>query len=375
MMIYLDNAATTFPKPDVVYKKVDELQRYSAFNAGRGSYEEADNASHLIDKCREFLISKSKAEHLIFTPSATHAFNLIINGLEISEGDIIYYSPYDHNAIVRTLYGLQRRKKIVLKSIPLTSNNEIDLNKLNFLLLEDKPKYLFCTHVSNVTGYILPISEMGEICRKNNTDFIVDGAQAFGLINVDLSKNYIKYYVFAGHKTLYGPFGIAGILVNGEIELEVSLFGGTGTDSLNYEMPMNGTLRYEPSSPNIVAIGGLYEAAQWTFTHNIYDHEKELLEYLISKLRLLDDVVIYEAPKENRVGILSFNIKGYKSYEVSLILEKDFNIAVRSDYHCCPDIHKYLDSIKYLGTIRVSVGFSNTYEDIDKILFAINQII
>lgn len=372
-MIYLDNAATTFPKPKSVYEALNDAQQNIAFNAGRGNYSKANQAHEIIEKTRKLLCNYGNAKFAIFTASATHAINQIIAGLDFEPGDIVYCSPYDHNAVVRTLNAFVKKNEIVLKLLPLDDNNEIDVNKMKFVFMQDKPKYVFSTHISNVNGYILPIKEMGNIIKKHGGIFIVDGAQAFGLIDVDITKYGVDYYVFAGHKTLYGPFGIAGFLANNLDLLSPSFYGGTGTESLNTEMPSIGLERYEPSSPNVVAIAGLYQAIKWVSSHDIFNHEKELYFYTINALESIEGITTYNF-KKNSVGIISFNLDGYMSDDLAKILADDFNISVRSGYHCCPYIHDFFKTKQFLGTVRISFSFFTTKKDIDFLIEAIQEL-
>lgn len=284
-MIYFDNAATTYPKPECMYEAMDYAQRNLAFNAGRGSYRKSKEAHDAIEECRRFLCEKANAKSLIFTPSATHSLNMVTAGLSFDKDDIIYCSPYDHNAIVRTLYENAKKYNFTIKQIPLNDDLSIDIDSFKIACMKDRPKAIYCTHVSNVTGYILPIDKIGEIASKFNSLFIVDGAQAFGLVPVDLQDNSIDYYIFAGHKTLYGPFGIAGILCkDANIKLKGNFYGGTGSDSLNVYMPVEGIIKYEPSSPNIVACYSLLKSSKYTFENSILNHEIELYNYLYKNL-------------------------------------------------------------------------------------------
>lgn len=373
-MIYFDNAATTYPKPEVVYKALDEAQRNLAFNAGRGHYDGANNAHDIIEKTRTFLCEKVNCKNLIFTPSATHALNQIIAGIDFMENDVVYCSPYDHNAIARTLHAYSKKYNFTLKLIPLKEDKTVDIEKLKFECMRDRPKAIFCTHVSNVSGYVLPVEKIVKIAKQNDSLFIVDGAQAFGLIDVDLKKDDIDYYVFAGHKTLYGPFGIAGYFTNNN-KLNLSFYGGTGSDSLNLEMPEEGSLRFEPSSPNIVAISGLYEAAKWTFSHDALSHERELYKYAVDKLKEIDGIVLYDLDDISLcTGIISFNLEGYNSEELSEILSNDYDICVRGGYHCCPFIHDILGTKDYLGTVRISFNYFNKKAGIDKLNIALEEL-
>lgn len=373
-MIYLDNAATSFPKPQEVYDALEKTQKNLAFNAGRGNYTEANKAHELIENTRREVLNYSKGRYVIFTASATHAINQLIGGFEFEEGDVIYCSPYDHNAVIRTLTAYVKMYNIQLKVLPLLPNNEIDLEKMKFLFMKDKPKYVFSSHVSNVTGYILPIKEMGEITKKYNGTFIVDGAQAFGLVDINMKSLNIDYYVFAGHKTLYGPFGIAGFICNDLAKIKPVFFGGTGTESLNVEMPEYGYERFEPSSPNVVAIAGLQAGMRWIFGKDALHHEQVLYQYTLQRLKSIDGVIIYAEGTYNSVGIISLNLKGYKSDELAKILSEDFNISVRGGYHCCPFIHDYLDTKQFLGTVRVSFSYFTTKEDIDVLINALLEL-
>lgn len=374
-MIYFDNAATTFPKPEVLYDALDKGQRELAFNAGRGDYKKAHEAHLIIEETRDFLCAKANAKTMIFASSATQALNQIIAGISFTEGDVVYCSPYDHNAVARTLYAYSKKDKFILKQIPLKNDLSVDLDKFEFDVIRDKPCAIFCTHVSNVTGYILPIEQIGEIAKRNNSIFVVDGAQAFGLIEVNMEQESIDYYVFAGHKTLYGPFGVAGYFTNKLNDLNVTVFGGTGSDSLNLKMPKEGTLRYEPSSHNVVAINGLLASAKWVFSTPILNHEKKLYEYSLEKLQEIDEVTLYLMPKYSTTGIISFNVDRFSSLDISKILSEEYDIALRAGYHCAPFVHEYLNDKQFLGTVRLSVGYFNTKEEIDKFIDVITEII
>ena len=209
-MIYLDNAATTYPKPEEVYQKIDWANRNIAINAGRGSYKAAQEASRLIEETRRQLIELVHGlgnEHAVLLPSATIALNVILNGLSFSDGDVIYVSPYEHNAVSRTLYRISTIKNIHIEELPVKDNLEIDMDKVKYLFMKNKPSCVCCTHVSNVTGYILPVEEIFEIAKEYGAVTIMDASQSFGLLDIDIKKIKADYIAFAGHKTLYGPLG------------------------------------------------------------------------------------------------------------------------------------------------------------------------
>lgn len=377
-MIYLDNAATTYPKPEEVYKKIDWANRNIAVNAGRGSYKVAQEASQLIENTRRLIIELVHGvgiERTVLLPSATIALNVILNGLSFSNGDIIYVSPYEHNAVARTLNRISNIKNIHIEELPLKENLEIDIDKVRYLFMKNKPKCVCCTHVSNVTGYILPVKEIFEEAKEYGAITVMDASQSLGVIDIDVKTYKVDFIAFAGHKTLYGPFGVAGFIYNSAVPLESFIVGGTGSESLNLDMPKQVPEKYEPASKNIVAIAGLNEALTVLDRCNNYQKEKSLSGYAIEKLAKMKNVILYVPEnKEQHIGVISFNVKGYKSDDIGTILDEDFDIAVRTGYHCAPYIHKYLDDEKYLGTVRVGLGQYNTKTDIDQLVDAISEL-
>lgn len=373
-MIYLDNAATTYPKPEEVYKAADLAQRNS-FNAGRGSYPEARKASEVISETREYLLKMFNAigESCVLTPSATVAFNEIIGGMRLSEGNIVYVSPYEHNSVLRPLYLKANNCGIKIKELPLQNNLGIDIEKTRFLFAQDHPAAVFCTALSNVTGYMLPTAEIFKEAKKAGAIYtIMDASQAAGLLTVNKQKENADIVVFAGHKTLYGVFGTGGFITNG-VSLDTYIAGGTGSDSLNLSMPERNPERYEPGSQNYPSIAALHASLCSLNIESHYQKVKELTDYLLVRLRNTAGVRVLGA--ENDVlGIVSITIDGYTSPEVGTILEKEGNIAVRTGYHCAGLIHKHLADIESAGTIRISVGMFNTKEDIEALIGCIETL-
>ncbi len=378
-MIYLDNAATTFPKPESVYQAVEYANRNLSFNAGRGSYKLAREATKLIDETKGKLLSLVDAPgsaKVVFTPSITIAINEILNGLSLVPGDNIYVSPYEHNAVARTVHLLCKKKNVQVIEIPLDRETlEIDVERLKYLFSKKIPACVCCTHVSNVTGYILPVEQIFRLAKQYSAVTVLDTAQSMGVVEVNAKKIGADFIAFAGHKTLYGPMGIGGFIdVNG-IKLNGFIVGGTGSDSLNLEMPEKSPEKHESSSQNIVAIAGLRAALDEVHVKEFYEDEKRLTEYLIQELQKIDDVTLYLPPENVRVGMVSLNVEGYKAEDIGLILDEDYDIAVRTGYHCAPFVHKWLKDEDYAGTVRVSVGRFVRTEDIDSVVRAIGEIV
>lgn len=378
-MIYLDNAATTFPKPESVYQRMDNVNREMAVNAGRGSYKLARQATGVIDDTKRKVLLLVQADinaQIIFTPSITIALNQIIYGMEWEKGDVIYVSPYEHNAVARPLYQIERKYRVRIKEIPINESTlEIDIEKLKYEFTKDRPKAIFCTHISNVTGYILPVKEIFEEGRRSGSINILDTAQSLGLIEFSVNDVAVDIIAFAGHKTLYGPFGVGGFINLTNIKLSEVLAGGTGSDSLNLDMPQSSSLKYEMASSNIVAIAGLNAALGKLDIKSIYEHEIELTRYLIDEMKKMWGITLYLPKNEDKqVGIVSFNLEGYSAEELGVILDEDYDIAVRTGYHCAPYIHKWLKDEKELGTVRAGIGRYTTKEEIQRLILALDDI-
>ncbi|MGL5149900.1 MAG: aminotransferase class V-fold PLP-dependent enzyme, partial [Clostridium sp.] len=350
-MIYLDNAATTFPKPEIVYDVMDNCLRNSCVNAGRGSYKLAKEAMEIIDETRNLigeLVHLNNGEGVIFTPSATIAINQILNGLDWNNIKNVFITPFEHNAIRRTLHYIQKIYKFDVHILPFNNLTfEFELNKAKIMFSEIKPELVLMSHVSNVTGFILPISEIVELSKGCEAITVVDCAQSLGVVDLNLKRIGCDFAVFAGHKSLYGPMGIAGFIQNtSKIKLGNYIVGGTGSDSKNLSMPDNFYGQYEAGSYNIYAIAGLNAALKWiksTGVENIYKHKMELTNKLIDGLEDIEEIQMY-LPKDrkNHIGTISFTVDEYISEDVASILSEDFDIAVRAGHHCAPSIGEFL---------------------------------
>lgn len=378
-MIYLDNAATTFPKPKSVYDAMDKMNRQGAVNAGRGSYKLAQAASRLIFETKiklRQLVHVDVSAAVVFSPSITIAINQIVNGLCLRQKAVVYVSPYEHNAVARSLYELSKRKELIVKELPLDNGLEIDIQKMKYEFAKDKPEAVFCTHVSNVTGYILPVEEIFREAKKHGSINVLDSAQSLGLIDVRADLMDVDLIAFAGHKTLYGPFGIGGFINVSAVPLDTFIAGGTGSDSLNLEMPLGNETRYESSSPNIVAIAGLNAALESLNQKEHFEREKKMTSYLIEQLSSVKEVKMFlPSNTERHIGIVSVIVEGFNSEDVGTILDEDFEIAVRTGYHCAPYIHKYLRDVTSLGTVRIGIGQFTTKEEIDLLIKALKEIV
>lgn len=377
-MIYLDNAATTFPKPESVYWEMDRINRSLAVNAGRGSYKAAKEAARIIDETRQLLLklfhAQGKAE-IILTPSITHAMNQILRGIKLDETSTVYISPYEHNAVARTVNMLQEEYGFDVELIPIDGDLKIDINKTEYQFTQKAPSLVIINKISNVTGYVLPAEQVFHLAKKYDAITIMDAAQAAGLVDIDMTINDADIVCFAGHKTLYGPFGIGGFALNNDLKLQVAFAGGTGSNSLSLKMPMQAPAKYEAASQNIVAVAGLHASLSVLDQKQHFKHTSEITEYLLTELSSLDNIQLMGAYRDgSTLGIVSFVIDGYSADEIGSILDDEFDIAVRTGYHCAPYIHGYLKDKDYAGTVRVGTGLFTTKEDIGCLIEALETL-
>ena len=375
-MIYLDNAATTYPKPEEVYLELDKANR-NAFNTGRGSYKAARVASKIKEDVRKKLLKLNNIANgkVIYTNSATNALNDLIFGMDIKDGDNIYVSPFEHNSIIRPLEELKNRFKVKIIVLPFDKKTWIpDLEKIKNLFAINNPKAIFLSHISNVTGYILPYQTIFNLSSKYTAINVLDSSQGYGVVPITNLED-ISYIVFAGHKSLYASFGVAGYIKLKDDLLKTNIFGGTGSDTMNPKMPTIVPDGYEAGSPNIVAISGLNASIDWLNNQAIYEHEKEMTDYLISKLKAMRNIKLFIPEDFNKIfGVVSIAVKDYSSDDVGKILDDEFDICVRTGYHCAPLIHEFINSIQFNGTVRIGLSYFTTKKEIDELISSLNTL-
>jgi cysteine desulfurase family protein len=379
MMAYFDNAATTYPKPESVYTFMDNFNRKYGVNVGRGQHKQASVASKLRDETRGLLLDlfHCPSKKAVFTHSATEALNVILQGLNIGNDHNIYLSPFEHNAVTRVIHHLQSHFKVNLHTLAVDNKTlHYDLEKIKCQFTEDKPHYVIVSHASNVCGLLAPIYEICELSKAYNAFNIIDMAQTAGLVDTDLSSSIFDYAVFAGHKTLYAPFGVAGFVCNGDSKLKPLLYGGTGNDSGKQTLPASIPEKFEIGSPNIVAIAGLNASLKWINeigVENIRKMERNNLAELLHLLRMFDNIkILCSDDVERCVGIVSCLFEGYSSDNIGQILS-EWDIAVRTGLHCAPSAHKFLNTFPE-GMVRFSVSYFNTKEDFEQLKCALQYI-
>lgn len=373
---YFNNAATTFPKPEEVYSFVDKFYRESGVNSDRG---QNTSASKLTQDTRNLLLElfHCPSKKVVFTPSATEAINVILQGLAVSDNYTIYISPFEHNAVTRVLNHLQELYKLNIKTLSVNEKNlTYDLEKIKYQFAEDKPNIVIISHASNVCGVVAPIKDICEMSHQYGSINVIDMCQTAGLVDTDLSSNIYDFVVFAGHKTLYGTFGIAGFICNGDIMLKPLIYGGAGVDSANPNVPDTIPERYEVGSQNIMAIAGLYAALSWikkTGINCIYTKEKENLNKLKAILMEFNNIkIINPSEKIDTVGVVSCVFDGYSSDNIGQALNEQ-GVEVRTGLHCAPNAHKFLGTFP-TGTVRFSVSYFNTDDEFMRLRQALKYI-
>ena len=378
--IYLDNAATSWPKPEAVYAAGDQYLRVNGAPAGRGVYAEAVDVERQIDHCRQQLaklINADYANHIVFTANGTDSLNMVIHGW-LKRGDHVVTTVCEHNSVLRPLRYLEESGFITVTRVNCDEQGFVDLEELRGAI-RDETRLMAVIHVSNVSGAILPIIEFGEIARQFQVPLLVDAAQSLGSLPLDVKQANIAFLAAPGHKGLFGPLGTGVLYVSPDFAQQLSPLrqGGTGTNSDEDLQPEGLPEKFESGNLNVPGIFGLAAGIEFVSEQSVAAiHEKNagLLARLCDGLASFAGVHVY-GPRDRqfRGGVVSMNVSGYDSREVAAILESNFRIQVRSGFHCAPLIHKALHTGPG-GAVRFSPGFLNTEAQIDAVVRAMEEI-
>ena len=377
-MIYLDNAATSWPKPEIVYKTMDEFLRTKGGNPGRGSHSLALAARQTVDETRMLVarfINAPEINRVIFTLNCTDALNLGLKGL-LKPGDHVVTSCIGHNSVVRPLRKLESLGVQVTWIPPSPDSGVLSPRDIEAAITKDT-KLVVVTHASNVTGVIQPIEEYGAVTRRRNLIFMVDAAQTAGKYPIDVQASNIDLLAFSGHKGLFGPPGTGALYIGNRVNLESLREGGTGSYSEEEEQPVILPDRYESGTLNSVGISGLGAGLKYIREEGlekIRTREQSLTDSLIEGLSKIPGIVLYiSKDRLKQAPVISFNIKGFTPGDVGTILDQTFDIKVRTGLHCAPMMHKTIGTFP-LGTIRLSPGYFNSLEEIEMTIKAIDRI-
>lgn len=376
-MIYLDNAATTWPKPEEVYRAVDSCLRGIGGNPGRGGHGNSRAASYILYEAREALaqlLNIKQPTNIVFTYNATDALNMAILG-SLNCDDHIVTTSMEHNAIARPLRILEKRGAKLTISMS-DKQGRLDLSAIE-QSLKAGAKAVVMSHASNVTGTIMPIAEVGTMTAQYGSLLIVDAAQTAGVEVIDAAEMNIDMLAFSGHKGLFGPQGTGGLYIRPGLAVNPLRYGGTGSLSESDLQPEFLPDRLESGTPNTPGIAGLLAGVRFilkTGQETIRTEELELAQSLIDGLNNIPGVAVYgPMSAKERTAVVSFNILGMDSGEVAHVLDSEFEIACRAGLHCAPWAHRTIGTIE-TGTIRFSPGFFNTKEEIHKALDAVIAI-
>lgn len=369
-MIYLDNSATTFPKPATVIQAMNNAARNFSFNPGRGGYRQSLKASEIVyntrSKVKSFFNAPSE-ESVIFTYNCTHALNMAVKGV-LNRGDHAVISSFEHNAVLRPVQRLADAGFItysVAEVVPGDDEQTVD----NFRkAINSKTRLFVCTHASNVFGIRLPVERLCALAHSYNILFCLDAAQSAGLLDIDVSREKYDYVCCAGHKYLYGPMGTGALIINNDTALKTLIEGGTGSESADSAMPLYFPDRLEAGTANVIGIAGLGAAIDFLSSKgigNILKRETRLVTGHKNRLQTIEGLKVYE--NYDGVPVFSFSVDGFDSERVARYLSEHSDIAVRSGLHCAPLAHRQMGTLDS-GTVRVAPGMFTTENDI-QILF------
>ena len=378
-MIYLDNGATTFPKPDEVYQTMDYSFRNYGVNPGRSGYDLCMVAGNIVEDTRKLLtkfFNGTDPNRLIFAYNATDALNLAIFGL-LKDGDHAITTAIEHNSVLRPLYHLYKYNNVEVDYVPFDGKGFV--HPENFLKkIKKNTRLIAVNHGSNVIGTVQPIKEIGRICHEEGIPFLIDASQTAGKINIDLKEMNVDVIAFTGHKSLMGPMGIGGLYVMEGIEIRHTRAGGTGVRSAIRTHLDEYPYRLEYGTANLPGIAGLKAGVDWIEKKgmdNIHRLETELLIRLRDGLREVDDVILYcQDDLSDHIGVLSFNVDGLEAMDTGTMLDVDYNIASRTGLHCAPLVHEQLGTDKIHGSVRFGIGPFNTEDDIKTAIKAVREI-
>ena len=379
-MIYLDNSATTFPKPDVVYDFMTNFYRKHGVNPGRSGFDAAIETEEIVFNTRKLLTDLFNGgedpNRLTFSYNATDSLNIILQGLA-TKGDHVVSTMLEHNSVLRPLYCMQQQGIIDVDYVAFDHAGYVNPDDIKKALCPNT-KFVVCTHSSNVIGTIQPLAEIGKICAEAGVVFVVDGSQGAGAVQVDMVASNIDVYIFTGHKCLMGPTGIGGSYVRETANIRHTRYGGTGVRSAYQGHLEEFPYRLEAGTLNLVGVAGLNAGVKWVLEQgidNLHKKEMALWEKLRTNLQNTKGVTTYCAVDSNNQNpVLSFNINGFEAGDVGMMLDVDYDIACRTGLQCAPKVHEQIGTIDKHGTVRLSIGPFTTEAEIDTAIEAVRDI-
>jgi cysteine desulfurase / selenocysteine lyase len=377
-LIYLDNGATSFPKPETVYSYMDRFYRQFGVNPGRSGYDLCMETADVVDGTRKMLTSLfhgTAPNRLCFSHNSTDALNLIVFGM-LKPGDHAITTTVEHNSVLRPLFHLSR-DGVDVDYVPFGAAGFVDPDDIR-RKFRPNTRLVIVNHASNVIGTVQPIREIGRYCRDAGIPFAIDASQSAGKIPIDMEKQFVDVVAFTGHKSLLGPTGTGGLYVREGIDIQFTRAGGTGVRSAVRTHLEEYPFRLEYGTLNTVGIAGLYAALQWIQSQGpdaIHEHEMELTRMLRDGLAKIPGVVLYcQDDLNDHIAVLAFNVEGMDAADVGTMLDVDHNIACRTGLHCAPLVHEQLGTAKIRGSVRFGIGPFNTESHIKTAVEAVQEI-
>ncbi|MCK4761067.1 MAG: aminotransferase class V-fold PLP-dependent enzyme [Candidatus Aminicenantes bacterium] len=378
-MIYLDNGATSFPKPEEVYQFMDHFYRNFGVNPGRSGYDLCIESGEIVENTRKQLMkffNGKDPDRLCFSYNSTDALNLIISGL-LEGGDHAISTTIEHNSVLRPLYHQEKYKGVEVDYLPVDGKGFVDPDEFP-KKFKKNTKLVIINHASNVIGTIQPIKEIGRLCKERGIIFAIDSSQSAGKIPIDIEEQNVDIIAFTGHKSLLGPTGIGGLYVKEGIEIKHTRAGGTGVRSAVKTHLDEYPYRLEYGTLNAVGVAGLHTGVKWVEEkgiENIHQHEMKLTAMLRDGLKDVNGITLYcQDDLTDHIGIFLFNVAGFEALNVGTLLDVDYNIASRTGLHCAPLIHEQLGTADIHGAVRFGIGPFNTEEEIQTAIDAVKEI-
>lgn len=378
-LIFLDNGATSFPKPEEVYAYMDYFFRKFGVNPGRSGYDLCLEAGEIVETTRRMLtrlFNGRDPSRLCFSSNSTDALNLIIFGM-LKAGEHAVTTTLEHNSVLRPLYHLSQDGGVEVDYVPFDGRGFVDPDDIR-RKFRPNTRLVIVNHASNVIGTVQPIREIGRLCREAGIPFAIDASQSAGKIPIDIEDSFVDVVAFTGHKALLGPTGIGGLYVREDVDIRHTRAGGTGVRSAVRRHLDEYPYRLEYGTPNVLGIAGVHAGVKWLEKRGVralHEQEMRLTEMLRDGLAAVPGVTLYcQNDLDGHISVLLFNVDGVEAMDVGTILDVDYGIACRTGLHCAPLVHEQLGTDKIHGAVRFGIGPFNTEEDIRAAIGAVGEI-
>lgn len=378
-LVYLDNAATSFPKPEAVYAFMDQFYRRFGVNPGRSGFDLCIEAGDILEGTRKGLadfFGGGDPDRLVFSHNSTDALNLAIFGL-LQKGDHAISTTLEHNSVLRPLYHLSEDEGVDVDYVPFDGRGFVDPGDFKKRFRENT-RLVVVNHASNVIGTVQPVKEIGRLCKERGVPFLIDASQTAGKIPIDVKALNVDVVAFTGHKSLLGPTGIGGMYVDEGVEIRHTRAGGTGVRSAVRRHLDEYPYRLEYGTTNVLGVAGLRAGLGWLQEKgldSIHDHEMSLVEKLRDGLRDVEGAVSYcQDDLADHIAVFVFNVEGIEASNTGTMLDVDHNIACRTGLHCAPLVHEAIGTTEIHGAVRFGIGPFNTEEQIEAAIGAVKEI-